>query len=585
MPSRRNTMSATCAAAALMLAVALAGPAQADRDTDFTEDEYRMFGSFYRDSHLAISDMLAGAGMPESLEAFKRAPESLQRELCPAVRDLALSRSIVIRALFHPDFNEDWANLWILRIVFDQAGVEWMPLSDVAPEEKPALFREKDELKEFLKQRWAWLSERYRYCLVSQEAALELVSSYELVSARAPAPLESRLRDYYESQMPFLAWAVAYLRENESRLDAENLVMLEELEALIPSIERKYGLSALGRNTLPAPAGAMSPEGLTALDRWPAAWDADPAWDWPRTLIFLLQAALVVQGHDPGPPDGVMRPETILAMIEWSATKGPFANDEHGLFMFSLSFAAVSLLHGTLEALGLSPGAQKGVMEWEARVSLVRWESAFRGTAFELHHRGDEDEALRVLMEEFDEAGPAEAGAATDRPAAQDSTDGSGGGGKPRYECLKVFWSEDSPNCHPDFLDSLGNRKCLWGLHYNNTCSHGVHIELLIDQKDGNGPLWHQSAISHRYWAGTTSTAGSPIWSTLLPPGVTPEGRFCTHKWDPHGLHIESRFDDPNEDGVLPWYRIERRDQPGDPRRPDGTYFYFAPNTDCLDTY
>ena len=39
--------------------------------------------------------------------------------------------------------------------------------------------------------------------------------------------------------------------------------------------------------------------------------------------IFLVQSALVAQGYDPGKPDGLMGPKTMLALIAWSAVSGP----------------------------------------------------------------------------------------------------------------------------------------------------------------------------------------------------------------------------------------------------------------------
>lgn len=71
------------------------------------------------------------------------------------------------------------------------------------------------------------------------------------------------------------------------------------------------------------PGAAPSPGGEES--RQPAARGAEggPPWEWVRVLVFLVQTALIVQGHDPGKPDGLMGPKTMLAMLAWSAASGP----------------------------------------------------------------------------------------------------------------------------------------------------------------------------------------------------------------------------------------------------------------------
>ena len=243
-----RAMAAACAAVVLMLAAVLGSPPQAASDTELSydhhsEEEYRMFRGFYYDSWGTILDALAGAGMPDSLEEFEQIPASLQIELCAAVVDYATFRSIVVRAFFGPEFGRREINLLSLRIVFDLAGVGWSPLDDVTPEDQPAILSAKDHFKQFMKQNREWLKKGHKYCLDNHLAAIGLFSHYELVQTYGPVPLEFRLREFHQSQAPFLAWVVAHLREHESQLSPENLVALHELEALIASIERKYYLS------------------------------------------------------------------------------------------------------------------------------------------------------------------------------------------------------------------------------------------------------------------------------------------------------------------------------------------------------
>ena len=96
---------------------------------------------------------------------------------------------------------------------------------------------------------------------------------------------------------------------------------------------------------------------------WPAAQKADPAWDWARVLVFLVQSALIVQGHDPGKPDGLMGPKTMLALLAWSAASGP-SWDEDGdsskAYRWGLDGNVAHLLHGTLEARVCHRGRRTG---------------------------------------------------------------------------------------------------------------------------------------------------------------------------------------------------------------------------------
>ena len=85
-----------------------------------------------------------------------------------------------------------------------------------------------------------------------------------------------------------------------------------------------------------------------ALDAATAAHDGD-----------YRQSTLIVQGHDPGKPDGLMGPKTMLALLAWSAASGPSwdGNDERS-YRWGLDGNVAHLLHGTLEVLELSPRPQ-----------------------------------------------------------------------------------------------------------------------------------------------------------------------------------------------------------------------------------
>ena len=50
----------------------------------------------------------------------------------------------------------------------------------------------------------------------------------------------------------------------------------------------------------------LSEDASRTVSRWPAAKKADPVWERVRVLVFFVQSALLVRGHDPGKPDELM---------------------------------------------------------------------------------------------------------------------------------------------------------------------------------------------------------------------------------------------------------------------------------------
>ena len=63
--------------------------------------------------------------------------------------------------------------------------------------------------------------------------------------------------------------------------------------------------------------GVLGEQARRAVDQWPAAQQADKNWEWLRTFVYLVQIALDAQGFDPGKPDGLMGPNTMMALLEW----------------------------------------------------------------------------------------------------------------------------------------------------------------------------------------------------------------------------------------------------------------------------
>ena len=170
-----------------------------------------------------------------------------------------------------------------------------------------------------------------------------------------------------------------FYRENRGVCHQENLInaSLEPGQsAREPGQSASADLIGLGSGMLGRDAGK-------AVNQWAAALKADPAWKLPRTLIFLVQSALVVQGHDPGKPNGVMSPETMLALLAWSPVSGPLREgDDSNALMLDLANNVAYLLHGTLLDMGLEPGSPDEFLGWRAKSILKEWASIFAGAAF-----------------------------------------------------------------------------------------------------------------------------------------------------------------------------------------------------------
>ena len=97
---------------------------------------------------------------------------------------------------------------------------------------------------------------------------------------------------------------------------------------------------------------------------------ADPAWEWAKILVFLIQTAVAVQGFDVGKPDGVMGPKTMMALVKWYKR-----NRKPGLP--SIAKAVAHLLHDTLTAIGLAPGPRDGILGWQSKTTLAPWDITF----------------------------------------------------------------------------------------------------------------------------------------------------------------------------------------------------------------
>ena len=150
----RNTMAATAAAVILILALLLgnASPATAENTPWFSEEEYRMFRVFYYDSFKRFFEIVGIDTLPDPPDEFERSLESFPPESCSAVVDFVVFRSTLVQGFSHPDNGAKVANLLILRIVFDLAGLPWVPLSALTTEQMAAATEKRDFLKKYLRE-------------------------------------------------------------------------------------------------------------------------------------------------------------------------------------------------------------------------------------------------------------------------------------------------------------------------------------------------------------------------------------------------------------------------------------------------
>ena len=338
-----------------------------------------------------------------------------------------------------------------------------------------------------------------------------------------------------------------------------------------------YGLQLAA---LSIDSGKLGEDASRAVNRWPAAQKADPAWDWVRVLVFLVQSALIVQGHDPGKPDGLMGPKTMLALLAWSAASGPFwdGNDDSSkAYRWGLDGNVAHLLHGTLEALGLSPGPKDRLLGRESVTALERWDGTFRRAG--MFMRFSEDMGRDIVRNELGAAGPSDSQEVAGRSTTRESAGHSRGRGYTEYECLKVSWSESTPICHSGGYSHVDEGKCIWVLDLDNTCSHYVVVFLLVDRKDGRGPFWE---------GGTIGDAGSsyPIWDARLSEHVKPDIRYCAHKYDHEVRDWRSGAAPLVDSSGNRWYRNDFRDAQGEIYTNRNFWdANFVPNPTCMDTY
>lgn len=328
--------------------------------------------------------------------------------------------------------------------------------------------------------------------------------------------------------------------------------------------------------------GKLGEAASRAVSRWPAAKAADPAWEWVRALIFLVQLALVEQGYDPGRPDGVMGPNTMMALIAWHAKSGKPME-------IGIVAAVAYLLHATLEEKGLEPGPRERILARQSKTALKRWDDTFKLGTLLAYVNGPNVSLTRSMVEaDLERTRSSSSGETTNPTAEEKPRDHSAITGYVNYECLKISWNEHTPIC--DRYVVLEEGKCRWVIEANNKCGHDVIVHLLVDRKDGNGPRWVPDvagASGHVIEAGWERATHFSSWTKMdLPEHVKPDVRFCVHKWDPDVRRFYDQFRDRTvKDRYRRWYRNDFRDGRDSGEVTRNLSGDFAPNTTCLDTY
>ena len=241
----RSTIAATCAAALMLVAALGSSPRAADETTEgwdpFTEEEYRSFRSFYYDSFERLFGIVGIDAMPGDQDAFERSLESFPPELCSPVVDFAIFRSSVVGSWFRiTAIPEKTRNLLTVRIVFALAGVPWGPLGEVKPEERPAALEAMANVKAYLADAEERLGMVHKHCVENHLRRAGVVSPHRFTTAYAPVPVEFRMRELYQSMIPFAAMALRDTRRDENQPNLDALV------SVIASLERKYDLSVPG---------------------------------------------------------------------------------------------------------------------------------------------------------------------------------------------------------------------------------------------------------------------------------------------------------------------------------------------------
>ena len=300
-------------------------------------------------------------------------------------------------------------------------------------------------------------------------------------------------------------------------------------------------------------AGTLGPAASKAVNRWPAAQRADPAWEWAKILVLLIQSALAVQGHDAGKPDGMMGPNTMMALVKWYTR-----NREPGLP--GIAQAVAHLLHDTLTAIGLAPGPRDEILGRKSKAALKPWRGTFLTSAILM--QVNEDVARRHIADNFGKTPSTDAKESGNQATGREPAGGPNASGQSTHECVKVSWYEKTPICEATIA---GRGKCRWIFYAHNMCEYEVEVYFLGNFGFGpsgaedwgiRGWVEYHMGIGEN-WAppGTGSlTGGEGVWDIL--EGVKFELSYCVNRdyeYATHGDYVTQTAKKRRE-----WYRNQK---------------------------
>ena len=205
-----------------------------------------------------------------------------------------------------------------------------------------------------------------------------------------------------------------------------------------------------------------------AIGQWPAAQQAEESWEWVRVLVYLVQVALGAQGLDPGKPDGLMGPNTMMALLEWRRVRVERSDEAWG----SLAGSVAHVLHATLRKMRLSPGPRDQILGRQSVAALERWNDSFLFAGYFMGKGLADAEAARmILLEDFRHTpAPVVREAKRDRsPGIDEGQDrATGGTGKNANHCIKFAWEERF-----DWLDNVYQTEAQ-DFRMINTCDYPI---------------------------------------------------------------------------------------------------------------
>ena len=302
-------------------------------------------------------------------------------------------------------------------------------------------------------------------------------------------------------------------------------------QAVTRAKEREEQIAALKGDT-----GNLGEAASKAIRQWPTAHKADPGWEWARVLVFLMQSALAAQGYDPGKPDGLMGPNTMMALLAWHAKR----RDPMDIGIVA---TVTYLLHATLEAKGLEPGPREEILGPGSEAALKRWDGIFHSGAVIAAAYGVDFSLTRSMVEAgFERDPPPDAGNSGNESAEAPPTDSD----------ASDYWdtsrrAQEANHCVK--LVKCPNRWGILGNCFRNTCSNPITISYCLPDSKYTTEHCDPENLAHPGTAAAYFDTG-----TYVEPG---EEKIFTHQGG--RVRYMACVDVPRQSGVYHQYVGNRR--------------------------